>query len=54
MNVCTLCLAILQAGDATGYEIKKLSVEGDYSYFVDTRSRSTIPTTGCVTASPPR
>lgn len=35
MNVRTLCLAILQHGDATGYEIKKMSVEGEYSYFVD-------------------
>ncbi len=35
MNVRTLCLAILQAGEATGYEIRKLSSEGEYSYFVD-------------------
>jgi PadR family transcriptional regulator AphA len=33
--VATLCLAILHHGEATGYEIKKLSVEGDFSYFVD-------------------
>ena len=33
--VSTLCLAILHAGEATGYEIKKASVEGDWRYFVD-------------------
>lgn len=43
MNVRTLCLAILQAGDATGYEIKKLSVEGKYSYFVDASFGSIYP-----------
>ncbi|MEP7239824.1 MAG: PadR family transcriptional regulator [Devosia sp.] len=35
MNVRTICLAILHDGEATGYEIRKLSTEGDYSYFVD-------------------
>ncbi len=35
MNVRTLCLAILVHGDATGYEIRKHSVEGNFSYFVD-------------------
>lgn len=35
MNVRTVCLAILYDGDATGYEIRKLSVEGEYSYFID-------------------
>ena len=35
MNVRTICLAILYDGDSTGYEIRKLSVEGEYSYFVD-------------------
>lgn len=35
MNVRTLCLAILSCGDATGYEIRKHSVEGKFSYFVD-------------------
>lgn len=43
MNVRTLCLAILDAGDATGYEIKKLSVEGKYSYFVDASFGSIYP-----------
>ena len=31
----TICLAILYDGEATGYEIRKLSVEGEYSYFID-------------------
>jgi DNA-binding PadR family transcriptional regulator len=35
MNVRTICLAILYDSEATGYEIRKLSVEGEYSYFVD-------------------
>jgi len=35
MNVRTLCLAILYFGKATGYEIRKLSTEGKYSYFVE-------------------
>ena len=35
MNVRTVCLAILYDGDSTGYEIRKLSTEGEYSYFVD-------------------
>jgi PadR family transcriptional regulator AphA len=35
MNVRTICLAILFDAEATGYEIRKLSVEGEYSYFVD-------------------
>jgi DNA-binding PadR family transcriptional regulator len=35
MNVRTICLAILYEGEATGYEIRKLSVEGEYSIFVD-------------------
>ncbi len=35
MNIRTLCLAILYFGDSTGYEIRKLSTEGKYSYFVE-------------------
>jgi PadR family transcriptional regulator, regulatory protein AphA len=35
MNVRTICLAILYDGDSTGYEIRKLSTEGEYCYFVD-------------------
>lgn len=43
MNIRTVCLAILYCGDATGYEIKKLSVEGKYSYFVDASFGSIYP-----------
>lgn len=35
MNIRTLCLAILSFRDATGYEIRKLSTEGTFSYFVE-------------------
>lgn len=35
MNARTLCLSILFDCEATGYEIRKLSTEGEYSYFVD-------------------
>jgi PadR family transcriptional regulator AphA len=44
MSIRTLCLAILRNGDATGYEIKKLSVEGKYSYFADASFGSIYPT----------
>ncbi len=43
MNVRTLCLAILYFGDSTGYEIKKLSMEGKYSHFVDASFGSIYP-----------
>ncbi|MDQ0324309.1 DNA-binding PadR family transcriptional regulator [Rhodopseudomonas julia] len=43
MNVRTLCLAILFAREATGYEIKKLSTEGEYAYFVDASFGSIYP-----------
>lgn len=33
MSVRSLCLAILSFGDATGYEIRKESTEGRFSYF---------------------
>lgn len=35
MNARTLCLAILNFREATGYEIRKLVTEGNFSYFVD-------------------
>ncbi|MEM0905963.1 MAG: PadR family transcriptional regulator [Pseudomonadota bacterium] len=41
--VSTLCLAILHRGEATGYEIKKESVEGDYRYFIDASYGSIYP-----------
>lgn len=43
MNVRTICLAILFDGDATGYEIRKLVVEGEYSYFIDASFGSIYP-----------
>jgi PadR family transcriptional regulator, regulatory protein AphA len=43
MNVRTICLAILFDGEATGYEIRKLSVEGEYSYFIDASYGSIYP-----------
>ena len=43
MNVRTICLAILYEGEATGYEIRKLSVEGDFSYFIDASFGSIYP-----------
>ena len=43
MNVRTICLAILYDGEATGYEIRKLSVDGEYSYFVDASYGSIYP-----------
>lgn len=43
MNVRTICLAILYDSEATGYEIRKLSVEGEYSYFIDASYGSIYP-----------
>jgi PadR family transcriptional regulator AphA len=43
MNVRTLCLAILHHQEATGYEIRKLSTEGKYAYFVDASFGSIYP-----------
>ncbi len=43
MNVRSLCLAILNMSDATGYEIRKLSTEAEYSYFVDASYGSIYP-----------
>lgn len=44
MNTATLILAILNFRDATGYEIKKLSSEGTFCYFVDISYGSIYPT----------
>ncbi len=43
MNVKTLCLAILNVEDATGYEIKKASTEGLFQHFVDVSYGSIYP-----------
>ncbi|WP_041375545.1 PadR family transcriptional regulator [Polymorphum gilvum] len=44
MSVRSLCLAILSFGDATGYEIRKESTEGKFSYFEDASFGSIYPT----------
>ena len=43
MNVRTICLAILNFREATGYEIKKLSTESHYAHFVDASFGSIYP-----------
>lgn len=43
MSVRSLCLAILNFGDATGYEIRKQSTEGRFSYFDDASYGSIYP-----------
>ncbi len=43
MNVRSVCLAILHFSDATGYEIKKMSTEDRFSYFVDASFGSIYP-----------
>ncbi len=43
MSVRTLCLAILNFSEATGYEIRKRSTEGDFSYFEDASYGSIYP-----------
>ena len=44
MNTQTLILAILNFNDASGYEIKKFSMEGSFSHFVDISYGSIYPT----------
>ncbi len=43
MNVRTLCLGILNFEDATGYEIRKMSIDGKYSHFIDASYGSIYP-----------
>jgi len=43
MNVRTLCLSILYENEATGYEIRRLSVEGECSYFIEASFGSIYP-----------
>lgn len=43
MNVKTLCLSILLEGEATGYEIRRLCVEGECAYFVEASYGSIYP-----------
>ncbi|MEM9330943.1 MAG: PadR family transcriptional regulator [Pseudomonadota bacterium] len=44
MNTQSLILGILNFGDATGYEIKKQSSEGAFSFFVDISYGTIYPT----------
>jgi DNA-binding PadR family transcriptional regulator len=43
VNVRTVCLSILYEGDATGYEIRRLCVEGECAYFVEASFGSIYP-----------
>lgn len=43
MNVKTLCLSVLYEGEATGYEIRRLCVEGECAYFVEASFGSIYP-----------
>jgi DNA-binding PadR family transcriptional regulator len=43
VHVRTICLAILSEGETTGYDIRKMSTEGEYSYFVDASYGSIYP-----------
>jgi PadR family transcriptional regulator, regulatory protein AphA len=43
MDVRTICLGILTRGDATGYEIKKLSEDDGYEYFIEASFGSIYP-----------
>ena len=43
MNVRTLCLAILNMHSATGYEIKKLCIDGSFQHFVEVSFGSIYP-----------
>nr|WP_321444882.1 PadR family transcriptional regulator [uncultured Cohaesibacter sp.] len=43
MNVRSICLAILFCGDKTGYDIRKASTEGSFSFFVEASYGSIYP-----------
>jgi PadR family transcriptional regulator AphA len=43
MNVRTLCLSILYEGESTGYEIRRLCVEGECAYFIEASFGSIYP-----------
>ncbi len=43
MNVRTLCLGVLQFGEATGYEIKKMVEEGMFNHFIEASYGSIYP-----------
>ena len=43
MNVRTLCLSILYDGDASGYDIRRMCTEEEFSYFVEASYGSIYP-----------
>lgn len=43
MNVRTLCLSILYNGEATGYDIRRMCTDGNFSYFVEASYGSIYP-----------
>ncbi|PLW76751.1 PadR family transcriptional regulator [Cohaesibacter celericrescens] len=43
MNVRTICLAVLFCGDKSGYDIRKSSTEGPFSFFVEASYGSIYP-----------
>jgi len=43
MNVRTLCLSVLYENDATGYDIRRMCTEGEFSYFVEASFGSIYP-----------
>ena len=43
MHVRTLCLGALALGDATGYEIKKMFEDGEFSHFLEASYGSIYP-----------
>ncbi len=43
MNVRTICLAIINGSDSTGYEIRKLVSDGHFCHFVDASYGSIYP-----------
>jgi PadR family transcriptional regulator, regulatory protein AphA len=43
MNVRTLCLSVLYEEDATGYDIRRMCVDGELSYFVEASFGSIYP-----------
>lgn len=46
MNARTVCLALLSKQDASGYEIRKASTEGELAYFVEASFGSIYPALG--------
>lgn len=43
MNVRTLCLSVLYEGEATGYDIRRMSADGEFSYFIEASFGSIYP-----------